>query len=147
MAPTFLSSSTTRRHNNARPPPAHTLLSAAAERSSLNRGCAASARSRSSSSSSLLSAAAASLTTLPWSFKILFAMLTDGVPIRGYRRRPYMVVGWSLTAVMLLVLACVPLPEPYYCIEPETGAYLIDQMPCNPAAAEMSGVPTLLSAS
>ena len=38
-----------------------------------------------------VSAAAASLTTLPWSFKILFAMLSDGVPICGYRRRPYMV--------------------------------------------------------
>jgi len=53
------------------------------------------------------------LLNMPWSFKIFYGMVTDCVPIRGYRRRPFMVVGWSLCFAMLLVMACMDAGDPY----------------------------------
>eukprot|EP00434_Breviolum_minutum_P034511 symbB.v1.2.030549.t1/scaffold3383.1/size66408/1 len=38
-------------------------------------------------------ATATVVTTMPWSFKVLFGLLNDCLPIRGYRRKPYMVFG------------------------------------------------------
>ena len=64
---------------------------------------------------SYVSSAAASLSQMPWSFKILFAVLTDACPIGGYRRRPYMVLGWLIAAVFLMALAAMQLPAPYFC--------------------------------
>jgi BT1 family len=33
---------------------------------------------------------------LPWSFKILYGLLSDSVPILGYRRKPYFGGGWLI---------------------------------------------------
>lgn len=33
---------------------------------------------------------------LPWSFKVLYGLLSDCVPIRGKRRKPYFIIGWSI---------------------------------------------------
>ena len=38
---------------------------------------------------------------LAWSIKLAFALLTDGVPIFGYRRRPYMLLGWGCCSLCL----------------------------------------------
>ncbi|KAG2786466.1 hypothetical protein PC129_g15648 [Phytophthora cactorum] len=54
------------------------------------------------------------LINMPWSFKLFFGMITDCVPIRGYRRRPFMVIGWTLCFAMLLLLACMDAGAPYY---------------------------------
>eukprot|EP00981_Chlorochromonas_danica_P001508 scaffold326_cov169-Ochromonas_danica.AAC.9 len=40
-----------------------------------------------------------------WSFKVWFAMLTDSYRPFGLRRKPWMLMGWSLVLIMLLVLA------------------------------------------
>ena len=82
--------------------------------------------------------------TLPWSFKFVMGAMNDCVPIAGLRRKPYMVFGWSLCCAMLLVLYWLPLPAPYYCIDPTTGKYLVDTNPCNPSAAHDGGVPSVL---
>lgn len=49
--------------------------------------------------------AAASLVTLFWSYKILFGMICDCFPIRGQKWKPYIIIGWALCALMLVVLA------------------------------------------
>jgi len=49
--------------------------------------------------------AAASLVTLFWSYKILFGILCDCFPIRGQKWKPYIVLGWAMCAMMLVVLA------------------------------------------
>ena len=51
--------------------------------------------------------AARSLVTLFWSYKILFGILSDCVPIRGLRRKPYIIFGWTLCAAVFFGLAGV----------------------------------------
>nr|CCA25832.1 FolateBiopterin Transporter (FBT) Family putative [Albugo laibachii Nc14] len=58
--------------------------------------------------------AARSLCLLPWSFRIVYSILTDCVPIGGYRRRPYLLLGWSLCIAMLLLMAFIEVEPPYY---------------------------------
>jgi BT1 family len=50
-------------------------------------------------------AASSSLVTLFWSYKIFFGLLCDCVPILRQKWKPYIIVGWLLCAVMLVVLA------------------------------------------
>ena len=44
-----------------------------------------------------------SLTSLPSCFKIVFGFLSDNLPIMGYRRKPYMVIGWMLSSLSLVL--------------------------------------------
>lgn len=39
-----------------------------------------------------------------WSFKIVFAVLTDSIRPFGMRRKPWMLLGWSIVLLILLVL-------------------------------------------
>lgn len=47
----------------------------------------------------------ATFVNLPWSYKILYGLLSDAVPINGQHRKPYIVLGWSLTVAGSLVIA------------------------------------------
>jgi hypothetical protein len=86
--------------------------------------------------------------TLPWSFKFLFGLLNDCVPIGGYRRKPYMCLGWAFCSAMLLLLAQKELPPPYWCRD-ESGVYVTTVTapdgskrpaePCNASAALKGG--------
>ncbi|ETM38691.1 hypothetical protein L914_15073 [Phytophthora nicotianae] len=58
--------------------------------------------------------AAATVVRLPWSYKTLFGLLSDHLPISGYRRKPYMLIGWAISIVALVVLAYNPIEAPYY---------------------------------
>lgn len=58
--------------------------------------------------------AAATVVRLPWSYKTLFGLLSDHFPIAGYRRKPYMLIGWVITIAALAVLAYHPVEAPYY---------------------------------
>jgi len=49
--------------------------------------------------------AASNLVTLFWSYKIVFGVLSDCFPIRGYNKKPYIILGWVLCAIMLVILA------------------------------------------
>jgi hypothetical protein len=49
---------------------------------------------------------AKSLIFLPWSFKIFFALLTDNIHPFGSRRKLYIIFGWVITLIILLMLAC-----------------------------------------
>lgn len=40
-----------------------------------------------------------------WSYKIFFGFLSDCFPILGYKRKPYIVIGWLFCASVLIVLA------------------------------------------
>uniref|UniRef100_M4BG18 Folate-Biopterin Transporter (FBT) Family n=2 Tax=Hyaloperonospora arabidopsidis (strain Emoy2) TaxID=559515 RepID=M4BG18_HYAAE len=59
---------------------------------------------------------AATLVVLPWSFKCFYGILSDCRPLWGYRRRPWMVIGWAICLTMLLVMACMPAGDPYYTV-------------------------------
>ncbi|RLN98125.1 hypothetical protein BBJ28_00016001 [Nothophytophthora sp. Chile5] len=61
-------------------------------------------------------ATATALVSLPTSFKVFFGIMSDCFPIFGYRRRPYMVIGWTIAVAMLLVMACLPVGQPYYTV-------------------------------
>ncbi|GMF30350.1 unnamed protein product [Phytophthora fragariaefolia] len=54
------------------------------------------------------------LLNMPWSFKVFFGMFSDCIPIFGYRRRPFMVIGWTLCFAMLVVMASMDAGAPYY---------------------------------
>jgi BT1 family len=42
--------------------------------------------------------------SLPASFKLLFGFLSDNVPLGGYRRKSYMIIGWGLAALSMVAL-------------------------------------------
>ena len=42
--------------------------------------------------------------SLPASFKLIFGFLSDNIPIAGYRRKPYMIMGWLLASASLFML-------------------------------------------
>jgi hypothetical protein len=79
----------------------------------------------------------------PFSFTLLWGAVSDAFPIRGYRRMPYLVLGWSLTTMTLAwVLLSEPLPPPFFCRD-AAGRYIrtvnasghVEQAPpCNGAA-------------
>ena len=50
-------------------------------------------------------AALTGITALPWIIKPLFGFLSDGLPIFGYRRRPYLILSGLLGSVSWLALA------------------------------------------
>jgi hypothetical protein len=58
--------------------------------------------------------AADQLVVLPWSFKVFYGILSDCRPICGYRRRPYMLIGWGICFIMLLVMCIMPIGKPYF---------------------------------
>ena len=45
-----------------------------------------------------------SIRSLPACFKLLFGFISDNVPIIGYRRKSYMLIGWALAAVSMSYL-------------------------------------------
>ncbi len=57
---------------------------------------------------------AATLVQLPWSFKVFYGILSDCVPIFGFRRRPYMVLGWSICILMLFIMGFMKVGDPYW---------------------------------
>jgi hypothetical protein len=59
---------------------------------------------------------AATLVVLPWSFKAFYGVLSDCVPIFGLRRKPWMIIGWSICIIMLIVMACLPEGDPYFTV-------------------------------
>jgi MFS family permease len=54
------------------------------------------------------------LVQIPWCYKMFFGVLSDCFPIMGYRRRPYMVIGWVFCVVILFIMAAMSVPDPYY---------------------------------
>ncbi|OQS04671.1 transmembrane protein [Thraustotheca clavata] len=64
--------------------------------------------------SATLVATATALVAFPRSLRLFTGMLTDTIPIFGYRRRPYMLLGWFVTFVSCLLMTLLPLGEPYY---------------------------------
>ncbi|KAF1330543.1 Folate-biopterin transporter, partial [Globisporangium splendens] len=57
---------------------------------------------------------ARALLGIPWSLKVFIGILSDCAPIGGYRRRPYMVLGWTVAATCLYTMAYLPLGRPYF---------------------------------
>ena len=76
---------------------------------------------------------------VPWSFKFAFGLLNDTRPLLGYRRKPYMVIGWACCSALLLLLAVMPLPEPYWCLTDDGLAHNTTAPPCNPHASKEGG--------
>jgi MFS family permease len=54
----------------------------------------------------------ATLLSVPWWFKPLYGLLSDFVPLAGYRRRSYLLVSTAATVAGLLYVAFAPLTEP-----------------------------------
>lgn len=50
------------------------------------------------------------LQSLPWSFKIFYGLLSDTVPILGYKRKPYLFLGWCVYIVTNFILASLGRP-------------------------------------
>ncbi|KAE9348895.1 hypothetical protein PF008_g7140 [Phytophthora fragariae] len=74
-------------------------------------------------------AAAKELVVLPWSFKVFFGIISDCFPIYGYRRRPYMLIGWTVCIIMLLVMAIMPIGKPYYTVASDRDIDTADYTP------------------
>ncbi|KAG6616251.1 Folate-Biopterin Transporter (FBT) Family [Phytophthora cinnamomi] len=92
---------------------------------------------------------ASTLLVLPWSFKCFYGILSDCVPLWGYRRRPWMVIGWVICLVMLLIMACMPAGDPYYTVASDRDIKPADYTPeiqarINFDAASQSGKYVLL---
>ncbi|RHZ32934.1 hypothetical protein DYB37_004355 [Aphanomyces astaci] len=53
------------------------------------------------------------LTRIGWSFKVIFGLLSDCVTIYGYRRKSWILIGWTIAMICLSVLAFLPFGEPF----------------------------------
>ncbi|KDO33496.1 hypothetical protein SPRG_02304 [Saprolegnia parasitica CBS 223.65] len=62
------------------------------------------------------------LVTLGWSFKVFWGMCTDCFPIFGYRRKSWMLLGWLVAMTSLLIMAVMPLGDPYCFGNPQVCA-------------------------
>jgi len=61
------------------------------------------------------SMAASTLLLLPWSLKTFIGIVTDCFPIMNYRRRYYIIGGWSTCFLALAITAlAMPIGDPYY---------------------------------
>ena len=66
---------------------------------------------------SYVSSSQQAIIDMAWSFKILFALISDSFPVFGCRRKPYMAFGWLIASICLGVIAwSMPLPPAYYCM-------------------------------
>ncbi|KAK1939937.1 hypothetical protein P3T76_008260 [Phytophthora citrophthora] len=63
---------------------------------------------------------------VPWLLKVFFAMLSDGIPIKGSRRRAYMLIGWGICCLFSTILVLLP----------SESAYLTDGVVTNRDASE-----------
>ncbi|CAH0482628.1 unnamed protein product [Peronospora belbahrii] len=64
------------------------------------------------------------LVQIPWCYKMFFGVISDCFPIMGYRRRPYIVLGWVFSVTILFVMAAMSVPDPYY---GDSAMHTIDQ--------------------
>ncbi len=48
------------------------------------------------------------LLALPWAVKPLYGLISDGLPLAGYRRKSYLVVAGAVSAVSFFLLAAMP---------------------------------------
>ncbi|ETV79349.1 hypothetical protein H257_07382 [Aphanomyces astaci] len=53
------------------------------------------------------------LVTMGWSFKVFMGLFSDCFPIFGYRRKSWMLIGWTLTMICLTVMTFSSLGDPY----------------------------------
>ncbi|RLN45598.1 hypothetical protein BBJ28_00016383 [Nothophytophthora sp. Chile5] len=72
---------------------------------------------------------ASTLVVLPWSFKVFYGILSDCFPLFGYRRRPYMVIGWTICVAMLLIMGCRDVGQPYFLSPADRGISPADYTP------------------
>ena len=71
---------------------------------------------------------------LPLALKFIFGFLSDSFPIYGYRRRSYAIIGWTIAAANLLLLALLfHEPVGFYCFD---GTSYDQTRICNPQAQE-----------
>ena len=86
----------------------------------------------------------------PQAFKFVFGMVNDCFPLwGGYRRKPYMVMGWLCCCLTLFALSTQGLPPPYWCVDNVTGEFIttmtdehnktVPSPPCHPATSEEGG--------
>ncbi|KAF0712446.1 hypothetical protein As57867_004817, partial [Aphanomyces stellatus] len=97
------------------------------------------------------------LVTLGWSFKVVFGMLSDCFPIFGYRRKSWILIGWTITLICLAVMAFYPFGEPYCnrelaeargskaCSKPYSKASATDKDLFNPSAPDSGTMFIMLS--
>lgn len=48
---------------------------------------------------------------LPFSFKIFYGLLSDSMPVLGYKRKPYLIIGWLGFTITNCVLAAMKTPS------------------------------------
>lgn len=64
----------------------------------------------------------ATVQSLPWSFKVFYGLLSDTVPIFDYRRKPYLIIGWTLYVFTNFSLAACQTPG---IVSSITGSFLM----------------------
>ncbi|EGZ14470.1 hypothetical protein PHYSODRAFT_332858 [Phytophthora sojae] len=47
----------------------------------------------------------------------------------GYRRRPYMLIGWGICFIMLLIMAIMPIGKPYFTVSSDRDIKVADYTP------------------
>ncbi|KAI9991445.1 hypothetical protein PInf_019126 [Phytophthora infestans] len=57
---------------------------------------------------------ARALLGIPWSVKVFIGIVSDCFPLCGFRRRPFMIIGWMLCTICLVAMATFPLDKPYF---------------------------------
>ncbi|ETW00929.1 hypothetical protein H310_06584 [Aphanomyces invadans] len=97
------------------------------------------------------------LVTLGWSFKVFMGMFSDCFPIFGYRRKSWMLIGWSATMLCLSIMTFSSLGDPYCnrekaaliqskaCSKPYSNATAAEKELFNLLASDSGGLFIILS--
>ncbi|RHZ12603.1 hypothetical protein DYB37_013597, partial [Aphanomyces astaci] len=97
------------------------------------------------------------LVMLGWSFKAFMGMMSDCFPIFGYRRKSWLLIGWMVTMICLMIMTFSSLGEPYCnrekaakrksraCTKPYSNASLKDHDLFNLSAPDNGGLFIILS--
>ncbi|KDO29772.1 hypothetical protein SPRG_19691 [Saprolegnia parasitica CBS 223.65] len=72
---------------------------------------------------------------LGWTCKVFFGLVTDCVPICGYRRKSWIILGWLCCLAVMLGIVCMDLGRPYY-----GDPALMDIPPENLTAADLAQI-------
>ncbi|RHY51527.1 hypothetical protein DYB34_011839 [Aphanomyces astaci] len=72
-------------------------------------------------------AAYGAVVNIPWTFKIIMGGLSDCVPVCGYRRKPWIILGWAICCAALVFLATLD-QGPAACLA-RSGESLVCQTP------------------
>ena len=83
-----------------------------------------------------MSTAVRSFWNVLWTFKFVFAIMSDILPICSLKRKPYIILGWCLSFCGIILACLVPFPDSHFAVEEINGTCSVSGDLLNPQSTE-----------